>query len=60
MKKLKKSSTFGQYGKWQIDFDQLTEIENKIDSYEISIYPEDIEDVCLALIDLGYLTFKED
>lgn len=63
MKQLEKSVTFGEEVKenWQINWGQLREIRNAIDnSNDVFVYEEDIEAVCLALINLGYMKFRGD
>jgi predicted RNase H-like HicB family nuclease len=53
MKYLKKYDVNG----WSIDYEQLEEISRTIKTYPVGM--EEIEEVILALIELGYLTIKE-
>ena len=63
MKQLEKSDYFDEEAKegWQINLAQLQEIRNAIDNInDVFVYEEDIEAVCLALINLGYMKFRGD
>ena len=63
MKQLEKSDTFGKEAKenWQINWGQLRQIRSVIDNInDVFVYEEDIESVCLALINLGYMKFRGD
>ena len=63
MKQLEKSATFDEEAKedWQINWAQLQEIRNATDNInDVFVSEENIEAVCLALINLGYMKFRGD
>lgn len=62
MRKFTKADTFGNNWKedWQISFDELKEIQRKISLfYGESPGEEEIEQVCMILIELKYASFKD-
>ena len=63
MKQLEKFATFDEEAKegWQINWAQLQEIRNATDNInDVFVSGENIEAVCLALINLGYMKFRGD
>ena len=63
MKQLEKSATFDEEAKegWQINWAQLQEIRNATANInDVFVSEENIEAVCLALINLGYMKFRGD
>ena len=58
MKQLKKADTFGQKGEWQIDPDQLESVYNETKNADFPVYAEDVEEMILALVRLGYIKLE--
>ena len=58
MKKFKKADTFGQEGDWQIDHGQLESVYNETKNKEFPVHAEDVEEVILALVKLGYIKLE--
>jgi len=55
MKTLKRADTFGE-DDWQVDFNTIKEIKEKVAYLNaVDVEEEDIDYICMALVDLGYL-----
>lgn len=65
MNKLTKADTYGEniYEQWQINKKELTKIKIEIERLYYKdpiIFEDDIEKVCIALYELGYLELKNE
>ena len=59
LKKIKKATTFGQKGKWQLEYSTLLEIAKDTEKADYRLTEETLEDIILSLNRLGYIDLEE-